>query len=160
MNRWRSRAAAAADARDGRWQLWSERAAILDRGGANLREQIGLGCLVVLDFVLARQSTATLEIARHAPSQRGGEFGDMLVLERQRGVEFWRELSWHATVCAVEEQRMEVQIKIKRTPESLHEDHRARARVCDALLARSTLPRGASLTAKRASARAPLAIRA
>ncbi len=45
-----------------------------------------------------------LEIAHHAPAQRGRKFADLLVLERRCAVESWRELSWHAAVGAVEEQ--------------------------------------------------------
>ena len=58
----------------------------LDGRGADLLEQVGLGCgVVVLDAMIARQSAKTLEIARHAPAQRGPEFSDVLVLERRCG---------------------------------------------------------------------------
>ena len=112
-------------------------------GGAELLEQVALRRgVVVLDVIFARQSAEALEIVRHAPVQRGCEFGDLFIFERRCPVESWRELSRHAAVNTIEHERVKVQIEIERAAKALHEDHRSRARARDALLASSTFEAG------------------
>ena len=105
----------------------------------NQREQFGLGRVVILAIARARQAAPPLEVARDAPAQRGGNFGDVRVLERRCGVELLGELSGYATVDPIEHECVEVQIQIQRTSESLHEDHRARAWMRDAVISGSPL---------------------
>lgn len=115
------------ETRDGRLALWRKCRATLDRGCADQNEQLGLGRFVV-DHALARQVTSKLEMARHEPLQRARELFDIGVLERRHSRKSWRERGRRAAVRPVDHQRVEVQIEIERTSESLRKADRATAR--------------------------------
>lgn len=115
-----------ADARDGLVALGVQRGAAVDGGGADQREQVGLGCRQVIEVGLARQVSIVLESARCAPVQSSGELDDVLLLEHWRGLEPGRESLGQTAISSVELERVQVQIDIDGAAEALHEDHSAR----------------------------------